>query len=254
MPRIPNRDTPPRHPDRSPPAAPGASSTPADLLARYEVVPIASLKPHPRNYQTHAADQQEHLRASLTSHDQYKNVVTANDGTILAGHGLIEAAQSLGKTHVVIVRMPYAPDDDRARQLMIGDNEIERLAHKNDRELAALLEELQSSGGGEALLGTGFDTLMLSGLLYEPPPGGGRPGVGGGSGEGLATPALSPWEPGPPGGMQVIQLVMDEGQAGEFEAAVDALADAYGTEGLTDTLIACVRRALEALRGEREGA
>lgn len=157
MPRKTLSDTP-----RAPMASQDALT--AQLLARYEVVPIAALKPHPQNYLTHPDTQQAHLEASLTLHDQYKNVVTAEDLTLLAGHGLVDAARALGKTHMVIVRMPYAPDDDRALQLMAGDNEVPLLAHKHDRELALLLEGLQARGGDEALLSTGLDALMLQGL------------------------------------------------------------------------------------------
>jgi hypothetical protein len=137
-------------------------------MARYEVVPIAQLLPHPQNYLTHATDQREHLEASLTQHGQYKNVVTAADLTLLAGHGVVDAARSLGHTHIVIQRMPYAPDDPRAMSLLVGDNEIARLAHHHDEALTALLTALHAQGGDAALLGTGFDALMLQSLVEAP--------------------------------------------------------------------------------------
>ena len=57
---------------------------------------IVDLKPHPRNYRGHPEGQVAHLEQSLRDHGIYRNVVVANDNTILAGHGVIVAAQKLG--------------------------------------------------------------------------------------------------------------------------------------------------------------
>ena len=90
----------------------------------------------------------------------------AQDGTILAGHGVIEAARQVGRTHIAGQRMPYGPDDPRALQLLVGDNHIARLRQQDDAGLAALLQELQAHDP-LALLGTGFDAAALQALAEQ---------------------------------------------------------------------------------------
>src|SRR5262245_29411635 len=87
-----------------------------------EIVPLADLRPHPRNYQDHPDDQLAHLRSSLQTHGWYKNVVVADDNTILAGHGIIKAALQLGVTHAPVRRLPLTPDHPDALKLVVGDN------------------------------------------------------------------------------------------------------------------------------------
>ena len=57
-----------------------------------ELIELALLKPHPDNYHAHPDDQVEELAASLRQHGFYRTVVVARDLTILAGHGIVEAA------------------------------------------------------------------------------------------------------------------------------------------------------------------
>ena len=61
---------------------------------------IAALTPHPRNYRRHPEHQLAILRESLRVHGQQKPVVITPDGTILAGHGLVEAARAEGWTEI----------------------------------------------------------------------------------------------------------------------------------------------------------
>ena len=126
---------------------------------------MGALKPHPRNYRKHPDDQQEHLRRSLRDHGLYRNVITARDGTILAGHGVVEAAQAEGLEQVPVVRLDVEPDDPRALKVLTGDNELARLAEVNDRELAELLRQI-SEVDAVGLLGTGWDEAMLANLVY----------------------------------------------------------------------------------------
>lgn len=129
----------------------------------HETVAIDDLTPHPRNYQGHPEDQRDHIAKSLQDHGQYRNVVIARDGTILAGHGVVEAAQSIGWETVDVVRMNLDPDDPAAIKILVGDNEIGRLAEVNDR---LLTEHLRFLAEQDALLGTGFDDSTLATLVF----------------------------------------------------------------------------------------
>ena len=135
-----------------------------DLDATLERVALADVRPHPRNYQTHPDEEIQHLMQSLRTHGVYRNVVIARDGTLLAGHGVVEAARRLGYTSLTMKRMALDPYEPRALQIVVGDNEIARLAIKHEDALAALLQEL-SQDDPLALLGTGFDTSALQALI-----------------------------------------------------------------------------------------
>ena len=131
---------------------------------RFEPVltPIDALKPHERNYKEHPDDQVEHIAASLQAHGFYKNIVVARDGTILAGHGVVQAARRLGLTEVPVVRLDLGPDDPRALKILAGDNEIARLSEIDDRRLSEMLREINEA---DSLLGTGYDEMMLANLI-----------------------------------------------------------------------------------------
>ena len=122
------------------------------------------LKHHPRNYQQHPELQLRHIIKSIETHGFYRNVVTAKDNTILAGHGVIEAALRMGITQVPVIKMDIDPDDPRALKLLTGDNEIGNLAVVNDRMLTELLKEVMGTENLD-LTGTGFDADQLSNLL-----------------------------------------------------------------------------------------
>lgn len=130
-----------------------------------ESLPLASLKPHPRNYREHPDDQLAHIEQSLREHGQYRNIVVAEDGTILAGHGVVEAAQRLGLTALDGIRLPIKPDDPRALRVLAGDNEMGRRAMIDDRALSEILRDVYEQDV-DGLLGTGYDEQMLANLLY----------------------------------------------------------------------------------------
>jgi len=143
--------------------APPVSPPIDDLATRLERVALADVHPHPRNYQTHPEAEIAHLMQSLTTHGVYRNVVIARNGTLLAGHGVVEAARRLGYTHLTMCRTDYDSDEPRALQLLVGDNEIVRTALKDAEALTQLLQELRQEDP-LALLGTGFDADTLAAL------------------------------------------------------------------------------------------
>ncbi len=131
-----------------------------------EWVPIASLTPHPRNYRTHPEEQLRHIGESLKQHGFYRNVVVARDGTILAGHGVVEAAAKVGITSVPIFRLPIDPLSPGALKVLTGDNELGKFAESDDRALSELLREIAAQDiDGLGLLGTGYDPAMLASLV-----------------------------------------------------------------------------------------
>jgi ParB-like chromosome segregation protein Spo0J len=130
---------------------------------KVETVRVDTLRPHPRNYRSHPDDQRAHLVESLKTYGFYRSIVVANDGTVLAGHGILEAAQSIGLDEVPIVRYDFGPDDPLALRIIVADNEIGRLAEIDDRAMTEMLRDLVAAE--QELLGTGFSHEQLALLV-----------------------------------------------------------------------------------------
>lgn len=126
-------------------------------------VPVASLKEHPRNYKQHPADQIEHIKKSIEE-GFFRALVIARDNTILAGHGVRLGAIAAGKKWLPVIRLPLDPDEPRALRILAADNEIGRLAMRDDRALTEMLRETMADGGD--LLGTGYDKHSLAALIF----------------------------------------------------------------------------------------
>lgn len=128
------------------------------------MVKLSELKPHPRNYHRHPEDQLLHLMQSLREHGVYRNVVVAREWTILAGHGIVTAAERVGLEEFPVIRLDLDPDDPRAIKIMVADNELLKFADPDDRLLSELLQTVNTELS-TGLLGTGFDEAMLASLV-----------------------------------------------------------------------------------------
>ena len=129
-----------------------------------EVWPIDQCRPHERNYNQHPAKQLKQLRASLRKQGQYRPIVVRpSDRQIIGGHGVWEAAKLEGWTEIQVVLAEKVDDDVRA--ILVGDNEIAKLATTDDAQLASLLQEIRAADGD--LEGTGHDDDSLEQLLHD---------------------------------------------------------------------------------------
>jgi site-specific DNA-methyltransferase (adenine-specific) len=103
---------------------------------------IASLRPHPRNYRRHPEHQLAILRESLRVHGQQKPVVITPDGTILAGHGLVQAAGLEGWEQIAC----HVYDGPYPEAFLAIDNRASDLAEDDEAALAELLRALDAGG------------------------------------------------------------------------------------------------------------
>lgn len=133
-------------------------------IRQTETVDIGTLRPHPRNYRSHPQDQLDHIVQSIKEHGFYRNVVVARDGTILAGHGVVQASKQLGLKQIPVIRVDVDPDSPKALKIVTGDNEVSRLAEIDDRLLSELLKEIKETDT-DGLFGTGYDEKMLANLV-----------------------------------------------------------------------------------------
>lgn len=136
-----------------------------NLILERTTEKLADLKPHPRNYRKHPPDQLAHIKESIRRHGLYRNVVTANDGTILAGHGVVEVCRDLGVEVIPTVRLNVGPEDPAALKVLTGDNEIGHLGEIDDRRLSEILKQIKETDI-TGLAGTGFDEMMLANLVF----------------------------------------------------------------------------------------
>lgn len=137
------------------------------MTLKTETVPIAALKPYPRNPKRHDL---EALRESVRLHGgQYRSVVVSSNNYILAGHGTIEALAAEGFTDVDVNRRPYKHTDPRSRKIVVADNHLPERGLVDNADLAALLTSLDGD-----LVGTGYEdddlTRLLASLDPIPPP------------------------------------------------------------------------------------
>ena len=119
---------------------------------------IERLRAHPRNYRGHPPEQVEVLRENIRRHGLEKPIVVMEDGTILAGHGILEAARLEGYEQVPVhVYHGDAPDS-----FLVDDNGSDRLARDDERVLVELLRERQAMG---TLASTGWDDDALREMM-----------------------------------------------------------------------------------------
>lgn len=133
------------------------------LPAGVPVVPIATLRPHPRNARTHSEAQIAKLAASIRAYGWTNPVLVVGD-TIVAGHGRVEAAKRLGLDAVPAIRLDHLSPEQR-RAYLIADN---RLAEDAGWDRTLLAEEFEALGlAGFDLALTGFDAGEIDAIIAQ---------------------------------------------------------------------------------------
>ena len=132
-------------------------------MHQIKMTDINLLKSHPKNYKEHPKDQLQHLCKSIEENGIYRNVIISKDKTILAGHGIVLACKKLKIQTIKTLELNINADDPKAIKLLVADNEVNHLGEINERGLSEILKEIVHTGD---LLGTGYDDMMLSNLLF----------------------------------------------------------------------------------------
>jgi DNA modification methylase len=138
----------------------------ADGYQLDEAVPLGDLRPHPKN------PNQGDVGAIVDSIETvgfYGVVIaqkpngTRKNGRILAGEHRWRAAKAEGATTIPVCWVDV--DDEDADRILLGDNQIARLALMDQATQAAMLQALAATERG--LSGTGTDNDDLDSLLEE---------------------------------------------------------------------------------------
>lgn len=131
---------------------------------------VGDLVLDPANLRKHNARSIDSIKASLSRFGQRKPIVVQKDGMVVrAGNGTLEAARSLGWSHVAAVVI----DDDNltATQFAIADNRTAELAEWDFEDLSSVLHELQDADVD--IVGLGWSEDEVDNMIkanWEAPP------------------------------------------------------------------------------------
>lgn len=131
---------------------------------RIELLPVEGLVPYARNSRTHSADQVAQIAASMREFGFTNPVLVDDTGGIIAGHGRVMAAKSLGMAEVPCIRLAHLSAAQR-RAYVIADNKIALNAGWDDAMLRLELADLKSADFDLSLLGFSGEELDV---LNEP--------------------------------------------------------------------------------------
>lgn len=142
------------------------------------LVAVEALLPYARNAKTHGKAQVAALARSMREVG-FTNPLLIADGGILAGHGRLMAAKSLGLTRVPCIDLSHLPEDKR-RALVLWDNRSAEIDSGYDLEMLKLETDDLRALGLDLEAETGFAEEDLAKLFEgmvdaEPPGGGGDP-------------------------------------------------------------------------------
>ena len=131
-----------------------------DLATR--LIDIETLRPHPHNPRNGDVDA---IADSLLTNGQYRPIVVARGGVILAGNHTYAAACQLGWTQLHVVQLDLDPDSAEALRIMAADNRTAELGGYDEGLLTQLLAGLAELDDG--LTGTGYSDRDLARLLAD---------------------------------------------------------------------------------------
>lgn len=169
------------------PAAPAAAD-PALPPFKEEFWPLSRLKKYERNARKHPKEQIDQLRASFRDFGQVWPILVREDGTIIAGHGRLEAARKEKLKRVKVV-VATGWTEEQCRRFGLLDNRVPLNAEWDPALLGAELFDLSQAGADLADLG--FSEAELEDFLKIP-------AAGGGGKEGLTDPDAVPDAPASP--------------------------------------------------------
>jgi ParB-like chromosome segregation protein Spo0J len=197
-------------------------------------VPASQLQPNPKNWRTHPEAQANALRGILAEVGIAGAVLAREtpEGGLMLIDGHLRA-ETLQNTEVPVLVLDV--DEAEADKLLASIDPLGAMAEADADKLRELLEEVETAS--EDLANMFTDLAEGAGILDSPKDVGDSEEP-----EDIDEPATS--------GVRMVQLFLDDTNIGEFHEACSALAEAYGTENLTDTVLEAMRRASASLRDE----
>lgn len=134
------------------------------MKPQIEHLPLDALVPYARNSRTHSPDQIAQVAASIREFGFTNPVLIDGQGGIIAGHGRVMAARTLGLAEVPCIRLAHLTEAQK-RAYVIADNKLALNAGWDNDLLALELRELDQLGFDLEL--TGFDARELDEIFAE---------------------------------------------------------------------------------------
>jgi len=146
-------------------AAPQAAAAAPHLPSQIEHLATATLVPYARNSRTHSPEQVAAVARSIQQFGFTNPVLIDAHNTIIAGHGRVMAAQSIGLGQVPCIRLAHLTDAQR-RAYVIADNKLAELSGWDMATLAREVEDLMHEDAFDIDL-LGFGAEELEALLSD---------------------------------------------------------------------------------------
>lgn len=126
-----------------------------------------SLTPHERNARTHSPKQIRLIADSLETYGFINPIIINGQGTILAGHGRVEAAKLLGMAEVPTISIDHL-SDDQIRAYILADNRLAEKSGWDKSILATELEYLLTIESDIEITSTGFEYTEIEQIIGKP--------------------------------------------------------------------------------------
>ena len=140
-----------------------------ELDLAIEYLPLSRIKDNPLNPRLHPARQVKALARSITEFGFVVPVLIDKDGTLVAGHGRVEAARTLKLDAVPAVRIEHlTPGQQRA--LMLADNKLTDMSTFDEGLLVENFKLLEVEGLDLDLESSAFTMGEIDVLLDKPQP------------------------------------------------------------------------------------
>lgn len=138
------------------------------MTIKIEQIKTAALTPYARNSRTHSEEQVAQVAASIREFGFTNPVLIDADGVIVAGHGRVMAAKSLGMEKVPCIRLGHL-NEAQIRAYVIADNKLAENAGWDEDMLRLEIQHLQSVDFDLSLMGFSDDDLASLLADDEPP-------------------------------------------------------------------------------------
>jgi len=129
--------------------------------------PVEALKPYERNARTHSRKQIQQIAKSILQFGFVNPVLIDTNNRIIAGHGRVEAARSLGLVTVPTLCLDHLSEPEK-RAYIIADNRLAELAGWDRDILAIEFQHLSDIDLDFDIELTGFDIAEIE-IMIDPP-------------------------------------------------------------------------------------
>ena len=136
------------------------------MTTEIEVRRISDLKPYENNARIHDADQIEELRQSILAFGFLRPLLIRSDGSVLCGHGRLEAAKLAGMEALPCVLADHLSEEQRIAYIL-ADNRLAEHAKWDKAMVSAELIRLRDAGFDVTVTGFGTEDIKLD-LPREP--------------------------------------------------------------------------------------